>query len=123
MIAAYVILAVLVAAGWYAFERQAAIYEQMVALLEKDREAARAESKVFRGLLFPGVAKIEMSADSRGQAAPPPSAAPVNPMLNRRVPFRLRWKQAVKLSNTKQMKTDALASALQKQEVPHAESR
>ena len=119
----------------WAFDRQRQIYEQLFQILERDRDEARHEAKVFRGLAFPVMLKIE----SREEAAQPGlSSQPLrqstasgaassgpstpNPLFNKRTPFRIRFNQMRKLTNTPQQKTDALASALEKQspEVTHA---
>jgi hypothetical protein len=103
------------------------IYQQLIVSLECERDAARDEAQAFRGILIPKLAKVEGAAGEPRAAAIPPElplqrtafsaaspipAKPVNPLLNKRIPFRLRFKMAAKANNMKQKQTDALASAL-----------
>lgn len=115
--------------GWYGFERQRHVYEQLIQILERQCGEARHEAKVFRRLVLPVFDKAENSisvnappptekeapvcATERGVAAPNPSAA--TPLMNRRTPFRIRWKQMAAAANTKQKNTDTLASAIASQ--------
>lgn len=113
-------------AGWYAYDRQAQIYAQLVGILEADRDHARKEAQVFRGLLFPALGKIERNevsveapatpaqpadAGSRPQSAPRSS----NPLLNKRTPFKIRFKKGLAMLNTKQQGRNELTAAIQKQ--------
>lgn len=123
------LLVALIGVGWYAFESQRETYAQMIEILTTDREAARHEASVFRRLVLPSFDKVENAASGVANnpvlgggspiAAPagatPKAVPPVNPLRNRRTPFRIRFKQAAKLMNTGQRKTDALASALSQQ--------
>jgi hypothetical protein len=120
-----------VAAGFYGYERQAAVYEQLVRTVETQRDHAIAEMKVFRGLLFPVINRAAEAASEgavREAATHPPTplvqpsklAAPApshsaSPLMSRRLPFRMRFNQARKQTNTPQIKHDALADALAKQ--------
>lgn len=95
-----------IAAGWYGFDRQRAVYEQLVGILAADRDAARNEAKVFRALLFPASKALDV----------PPESKPISaPLINTRQPFRLRFKQSVRANATGQLKKDNLAAALLKQ--------
>lgn len=118
---------VILVSDYFSSVRQREIYESLISLLEKDRDYHKNEAKVFRGLLFPVLVKADISGaaaptsladQSRpGQgvkAADSPSVAP-NPLTNRRIPFRIRFKQGAKLFNSKQVGTDALAGALSQQ--------
>lgn len=120
--------------GWYGFERQRETYGQIVEILTRDRDAAKHEASVFRRIVLPAFDKVGSAVSGVavsavlgggsvvGAAAPagatPKAAQPANPLLNRRTPFRIRFKQAAKMLNTGQRKTDALASALANQKVP-----
>lgn len=103
--------------GWFAFERQRDVYEQMVALITADRDIARSEVKVFRTLLFPGLAKMEAAKQAMDEIGPKPQpASNVQPFRrNKRTPFRHYFKEMMKLHNTKQTATDRLAAALEAQ--------
>lgn len=111
-------------AGLYAYERQSKIYGQMVGILERDRAEARKEAQAFRNLMFPALGKVErgeMSAEisppqnadrgSRIAAAPPP----MNPLQNKRIPFRVRFKKGVQMFDTKGTVRAAMTQAVQKQ--------
>ncbi len=130
------------ALAWYAFDRQRQVYEHLFAVLERDRDEARQEAKVFRRLVLPVFDKAEQSVVSAAPASPPQqetagategraganhsSPAALHPLLNRRTPFRLRFKSAARMLNTKQKKIDALAASLGEQNPganPHAETR
>lgn len=125
----YVLLALLAVLAWYGYQRQAETYEQLVSILERSRDEARHEAQVFRRLVLPVYDKAENSSSSA--VSPPqslggvpvatsasPAQTPPSNLFNRRVPFRVRFNQARKAMNTKQQKTDALASALEKQSIP-----
>jgi hypothetical protein len=126
--------------AWFAFREQGRRYEQIVRILMADRDAARTEARVFRNLLAPAIARAENPQPAKGDWFSPDTLdllnrnvagmaaaagkkerigtqgdATPNPLANRRVPFRIRFKQAMKATNTKQQKTDALASALENQ--------
>jgi hypothetical protein len=119
--------------GWFAHREQGQRYEQIVRILERQRDEARQEAKVFRNLLFPVMAKAESGASgdvSSAAATPvaaarqaPPSASPKAPELPKtvadiwkmKVPYRQKFKLYQQLTNSKQQRTDALASALEKQ--------
>lgn len=114
-----------VAAGIYAYERQGASYAEISRLLEADRDAARNEAKVFRNLLFPALARIEKGELPAEAAATPAKAStgagdrthPVSrsPLFDKRTPFRVRFKQALAATNTKQKGRDELTAAIQQQ--------
>lgn len=123
------LLAVLLV-GWYSFERQKETYGQLVAILARDRDEAKAELTAFRKVLFPGLARFDVKSEphidvpaaqptplAAGKTAGTSTKAPLtgNPLMNKRVPFRVRFNSARKLFNTGQRNTDALASALQQQ--------
>lgn len=106
--------------GWIGYERQRALYEQIFSLLQGQRDEARREMKVFRGLLFPAVAKFE------GVFPPPPTEQPANqigqpagssqPARSKlHIPFKTKFKQALRSMNTPQIARDRLAAALEKQ--------
>lgn len=98
--------------------------KELVANLEREREEAKHEAKVYRNLLFPVMAKAEGDGTWAGITKafvehdvvknPTTTASTLTPP-NRRIPFRQRWKQAAQSMNSKQKKTDALASALTNQ--------
>jgi hypothetical protein len=118
-----------IGAGWYGFERQSAVYEQLLRVLENDRDAARNEAKVFRGLLFPVLNKVEAVSEDAAKRSSQPSGegrnsgsvassqtASVSPRRRPRfIPSRVWFNMLRKNTNTPQKKTDALASALDKQ--------
>lgn len=131
--------------GWYGFERQAQVYRQLVGILEQQRDEARHEAKVFRRLVLPVYDKAESSlastnVNSAAITSPQPvggvlsvaasplaensvhSSPPQNPLLDRRVPFRIRFKQMSRATNTKQKATDTLATALASQKTQDAKS-
>jgi hypothetical protein len=103
--------------------------QQILALLESERDVAKQEAKVYRNLLFPVMAKVDNEGRSGSTLEPvaaqvprPVGAGsgkanpqPQNPFFNRRIPFKLRFKLAAKALNSKQQRTDALASALEQQ--------
>lgn len=99
-------------AGWFGYERQREVYEQLVRTLENDRDAARSEAKVFRGLLFPVLNRVDAPAALLEQ---PDERSPAKRQVRSHIPFRLRFDQIRKVMNTRQQSTDALAAALAKQ--------
>ena len=133
-------LLVILAVHFLVLPSQAKLHGQLADLMERDRQEAKAEAKVFRSLVLPGLAKLENAASNLGPATAPtalkasrpdpganvvnPSPSPLgNPLLNRRVPWRIRFKQAVKDNNDPQKHTDALAAALRNQKVPKSEEK
>lgn len=118
---------------YFAYREQGRRYEQLIRILENDRDAARAESKTYRNLLFPLMAKTEAAheAPNGANAAPAsepvkvgklPAAPPVPPepktvddIWKMRIPYRQKFKLLLKLNNTKQRNHDALVSALESQ--------
>lgn len=138
-IAFALVVVIFVFAFPFALNRQREVYEQLVRTLENDRDAARQESKVFRGLLFPVINRAEAASEgaaafSPGASSTPgrraPKAAPlevaapktVEEIWRLRVPYREKFKLLRQLSNSKQQRTDALASALKQQEKTHVVS-
>jgi hypothetical protein len=118
-----VLFAAVFGLGWYqiasAYEREAAIHIQMIATLEEERDAARDEAKIFRNLLFPAVARAENGELASAKAPPSQQSIPdTRPRLRRQGSWKNFFNEVRKLSNTPQQKTDALASALEKQKVP-----
>jgi len=120
----------------WAFHRQREIYEQLFSVLERDRDEAKHEAKVFRGLAFPVMLKVESREEAAGAVvsqqplrndaaqAPPASSGlstKLNPFFNRRSPFRIRFNKMRALTNSKQQKTDALAAALENAKPPRKE--
>ena len=109
-------------AGWYGFERQKAVYEQLVRVLENDRDAARQEARVFRGLVLPSFSRVEASegapeaGESQRTAVSQKKPAQATQSFYRpaRLPFRKLFNMERRKTNTPQQKTDALATALQK---------
>lgn len=103
------ILVGVILAGWYGFERQREVFEQLVQTLEHERDEARNEAKVFRGLLFPAIArKNEDQAPKKVDA--PIRAGGVPP--RGRMPFRKYFNLVREQTNKKQLATDALAAAI-----------
>lgn len=113
-------------------------YERLVDIVVADRDRDRLENKVFRALLFPAIVRAEKAVEAAGiagdsslpqnkppapQHTPTPAASttqpPASPLDRKpgrmRLPFRIRFNQTRRELNTKQQKTDALASALEKQ--------
>jgi hypothetical protein len=125
----------LLVVGWFAFERQRATYAQMFELLERERDAARHEAAVFRRLVLPVYDRAEKSisvgesptgspAVGGARVATPATSAHLPPgvspkpsevRLDRRIPFRIRWKHQAAAVNTKQKNTNTLAEALSAQ--------
>lgn len=103
----------LVLVGFYAQYRA---YERVIAIIERERDEAVREMKVFRGILIPAIAPSKVNAVS--EPAKPSALGIFSHLANntRRTPFRIRFKQSLKAMNSKQVKTDALASALAQQE-------
>jgi len=101
------------------FAEQRRGYKELVANLERERDEAKHEAKVYRNLLFPVMARVEQPqppvTDVTQVTSERKPLTPVGPRTNRRIPFRQRWKQAAAAMNSKQKKTDALASALTNQ--------
>lgn len=87
-------------------------------ILTADRDSARNEAKVYRGALFPGITKIEAEAPAKTAtvAVAAQCDMTITPLrqVNRRRPFRIRFKENTARTNTPQKRTDALASALEK---------
>jgi hypothetical protein len=123
-------VAVLVLVEWFSFREQGRRYEQIIKLLETDRDAAKHEAKVFRNLLFPVMARAEgAAAEPTPYPQPGPassrSAAPSKPatpqpktadeIFKMKIPYREKFKLLMRLNNSKQLKHDALASALAQQ--------
>lgn len=113
------------AAGWFGFERQRQVYDQLVATLAADRDAARNETKVFRSLLFPSITRAEENlgdvsrqVQAPGGGSPVPRTSPKDPSVRTSARSRARissraWFNVIrKQSNTPQIKTDALADAI-----------
>jgi len=122
----YVLLALLAWLAWYGYRRQGETYEQLIAILERSREEARHEAEVFRRLVLPvydRAEKVSLAASSSpqplgGKVATPTPAEPArssHSIVDRRIPWRIRFKQAVRWTNTKQKATDTLAAALRTQ--------
>lgn len=124
--------------GHFATEQQRDVYERMIRQLEHDRDQARTESQVFRRLVIPNFARAEAltsaaaappnppptseagaraAVDQKGRPADNSSAAAPsnrtgNPAMNRRIPFRQRFKMLTAQHNTPQQKTNTLADAI-----------
>jgi hypothetical protein len=133
----YLLAVALVAIGLHALSllRQSARYEALidevksghaaiVARLEDERDHARNEAKVYRGLLIPAITRSEAKpAGAAGSAIESPTSTatasgrrPASAASTRsasRVPFRNLFNAARRMTNTKQQRTDALANALQ----------
>jgi hypothetical protein len=124
------LLVAVLGVGWWAFERQRAVYEQLVDEVKNDRDGAYQEMRVYRGLLFPVVKMAEerksVAGSTPASPAPLASSSTVEPAAGeksgrssgrarprRRVPFRHFFNQARRETNTPQKSTDALASALE----------
>lgn len=115
------------AAITFAWRLERKTWRQLVALLERQRDEARHEMKVYRGLLFPIVAKAEtVAGSSPAPASASQGSSKVEPAAGNqsgrsstrtfaRKPFRVRFKQAVRSFNSKQLGIDRLAGALEKQ--------
>lgn len=120
--------------------REEETFDQTVAHFEGELELARNEAKVYRNLLFPVLNRAEAPGAgaenplattnlpprvNRTPTKPAPtqaaSATPGRKRPDLRLPFRLRFNQARKATNTPQMKVDALAEALMQQKVPTQE--
>jgi hypothetical protein len=138
----FAIVAVLVAAA-AAVYFQAEGYERIIVELERERDDAIREMKIFRGLLLPSVARAESgtgsgiqrgvnqitpdspkkSVEAFGSQVHPEgpsrrdeaSPAKKHSFYRSRIPFRLRFNQVRRALNTKQQATDTLAVALEKQ--------
>ncbi len=115
--------------GWYAFEERGRRYEQILRMLETQRDEARQEAKVFRNLLFPVMAKAEAGASgdvggtaAAGAATRPasnrPGASPKAPELPKtadeiwrmRIPYREKFKLLIEKQKPVQEKTHVNAS-------------
>ena len=143
------LLAGVIATSVCAFRWQRETYESIITLLERQRDEARTEAKVFRGLLFPvlnrqpdssgagsspaapsssggGLARSSKVEPSRGSQSPAPSSDPTqffeNLLRSRRIPFRQKFNLARMATNSKQKKTDTLAAALSQQK-PSGENK
>lgn len=121
---------------WFALSERSRRYEQIITLLERDRDAAKSEAKLYRNLLMPALARAEGASEPKPAAvAPNKVAAPSKPASKppepksvddiwaMRIPYREKFKLLMRLTNSKQRRTDALASALEQQkpiqEKPH----
>jgi hypothetical protein len=104
--------------------RQAALYEEIIRRVEEERDFARNESRVYRGLLMPALKRTEAASGDRENTIPQshpvekapastPSRSPQTASRLRRLPFRQQFNLARKAMNTPQQRTDALAEALQ----------
>jgi hypothetical protein len=130
---------VMAAVHFLVLPNQAKLYLRITELMERDRQEAKAEAKIFRSLVLPGLAKLESTnsgapgistalsvprPDSGAKTADPSaSLPPKSSLFNRRIPFRIRFKDAVKANNDPQKRTDALAQALIQQKVPKPEEK
>lgn len=120
-----------VVGGVFAAKAQRTFDEQMFEMLEADRDLARHEANVLRGILCPVLnrkpAEVSQGEPASDKAAPAkPAAGPGAHPAGRGTPqtrggrrgqrmsFRLLFNQARMLTNSKQRKTDALATALEK---------
>jgi hypothetical protein len=107
--------------------------KKLIATLESDRELARNEAKVFRGLLFPVLNRSteeakpapELPEIVKKPAQPAAAPPPVNPLQRPRHMRTKTWfNQVRRILNSKQQRTDALSSAIEqarvqfKQQVP-----
>ncbi len=102
--------------------RQIEMHAEIIARLEIERDYARHEAKVYRGLLMPAVKRAEAESDDAVPAATPRSAAqgsstasthPAPLRRGRQVPYRSWFNQARRLTNTKQQRVDALGDAIE----------
>lgn len=114
--------------GWYGYNQQAKRYEQIIRILAADRDKIREECTVYRNLLFPVLGRVEGATEAsrvEPRATTRPAQAAVAPsaqaLLNRRTPFRIRFKQAVTQFNTPQKSHDALVKALESTGENHAQ--
>ena len=128
-----------IAAGWFGFERQRQVYEQLVATVEAERDKVAMEAKVYQRLLFPvlnraeaGLGEANDTTQKRfsGEGQIGSASASSNPaqknsvkrtVRRRNVPFRMLFNELRRAANTSQQKTDALATALSQQKVPTQE--
>lgn len=132
---------------------QARRYEETIRILTEDRDAAREEARIFRGIICPTMNrkegqpgpelpkpgqltnweqfKIPTPTKAKTETLPPakkPAVAQsfycgrnVKP-AGQRLPFRILFNQARQAMNSKQKKTDALASALSQVKTPQEKS-
>ena len=110
--------------AWFGSENVRRADERLIATLETDRDAARNEAKVFRGLLIPNFARVDTVTRAAEIKAAADNAKPgsiARDPNRRRVPFRKLFNLARQESNQKQIRTDALASALEQVKVPTGE--
>lgn len=120
--------------GWYGFERQREGYVLLVEHIKAERDAAKHEAQVFRRLVLPVYDRAEASGAGSSPVVQPQPETPASParsskvepvagsqpgqsLLNRRVPWRIRFKSQVAATNTKQKSTDALAAAITTQKL------
>jgi hypothetical protein len=128
-------------AGWFGFERYRQVYEQLIAAITAERDKALHEAKVYRGLLLPALSRVEAAAASEGapgqqrdlggsravpNASSQAAAKPASSRMRRlRVGSREFFNEMRRARNTPQIKTDALADAIEhvnaQQKVPTQE--
>lgn len=113
------ILIGVIAVGYFAFIGQRLAHQEALSFVVGQLERERTESKVFRNLLFPVLAKTQpevRTLDDIKKDLPSYSGKLISKdVLDKRTPFRIRFKQGMAKLNTKQRNTDALAAALAKQ--------
>lgn len=114
------ILIGVIGTGYMAFARQQQAHIEAVSFIQGVLDRERAECKVYRNLLFPVLAKAQPTLSTEHTVAAqlekyPNKQAFDRPVLDKRTPFRIRFKQGMAKLNTKQRNTDALAAALAKQ--------
>lgn len=109
------ILIGVIGTGYMAFARQQQAHIEAVNFIQGVLDRERAECKVYRNLLFPVLSRVDQAEPIKELIPRTIEKIAPKPVLDRRVPFRIRFKQGMAKLNTKQRNTDALAAALAKQ--------
>jgi len=114
-----------IAAGWFGYESQQNVYDKLIFELQRQVQEARNEAKVFRGLLFPSINKAEVNLGDVRSASPAQISgegssaasrtAPKGASARRRMRISTKdwFNQMRRASNGPQVKTDALAAAIE----------
>jgi hypothetical protein len=119
----YVLLGAILTAslGWWAVESQREAHEEVVQFLTEELCEARKQARAYLGILCPSTLKPEGAQPVPVVPAQAPAVVSRPAVLNRRMPFKLRFKQNMKETNTKQGRIDVIAAALATQgEKQHA---
>lgn len=123
------LLAGVVVTFYFVYVTQARVYEQLISMLASDRDSARHEAQVYRGILAPSLRRAEAGVTDAaapvrpahpgpGQAKTTPAPAVSNSSASRlrfggRTPFRRAFNFARQATNTPQNRVNALADAIQ----------